>query len=232
MKLTFSTVFSALHVARSTATLISLTHGSVLQLAFLALEIFVDIHDGTLVDVAALDEVDDDGEDDEDTPHEHRPVHADRSDLLGGREEAHGEGENNVQDGDNVDWDGEATHAPSGWWERLSTKALEEDAADGDKVGGEERRNEERDDGVEGRRAANVDKSEDDGDEQGQNDSVERDLGTQAEHLAPDMSAWETVVASEGKGLARGSCQDGNASCDKENDWDASQDGSTSLGTS
>lgn len=111
-----------------------------------------------------MDEEHNDGEDKDDAPDEHRPVHAGGRNLLVDGEEAHDERKGDVQQRDDVARDGEAAETPAGRWERLPTDALKKNAADGDEVRREEGGDEERDDGVEGRGAADVDNGENDGD--------------------------------------------------------------------
>lgn len=138
-----------------------------LQLTLLALNLLVDIHNRTLIHIPALNEEYNGGKDNDDAPHKDRPVHAGGSDLPVDWEETHDERKRDVQQGYNVAWDREAAETPARWWQRLAANALDEDAADGDEVGAEERRDEQRDDGVEGCGAADVDDGQDDRDAQG-----------------------------------------------------------------
>lgn len=100
----------------------------------------------------------------DDAPDKDGPVHGDGCDLLGDWEEAHDEGESNVSEGKHVHRDGEPSHAPPAGWERLAFETLEEDAADGDEVAREERRDEQADNGVEGSGRTDVDEGKKDSD--------------------------------------------------------------------
>jgi len=124
----------------------------------------------------AKDEIVAGGESDHAAIHDDGPVHGRGHDGGGQREEA--EDEEWEQEAQSADVDGHAVFAegPAMGGKGLAAEAFEEDAADGDHVGGQEGDEGEGDDGVKGDGGANVDEGEKDGHDEGDQDGVEGDV--------------------------------------------------------
>lgn len=136
-------------------------------------QFLVDVHNWTLVYLFAVKMVYHGRYPNDDSPDQNGPVHGLRSDGLRCREEGHNEGECDIQKRDDVERNGKFAQRKSAWREWLAPETLEKNTADGDEVAGEERGDEQADDGVESGRGTNVDQSETNGDGEGEKNSVQ-----------------------------------------------------------
>jgi len=195
-------------------------------------QFLVDVNNWASVDMSAVEPIGDSGAPDNDAPNQDRPVHADGSDLLGSREEAHHEGEEDVDERDDVHRNSGTAHAPAAGRERLTAKTLEKNACDGDEVAGEERGDEQADDGVESSGRADIDQSEENGDAQGEKNGVQWNLGTNSDDLAPGARERHAFITCECEGLTGSSGQNGNTGGNQEDDDDQSHGGGSTLGSS
>ena len=126
-----------------------------------------------MVDVSADKGVVDQSENDDAPEHDARPVHRDERDGHGGREEGK-EGRDDEEAGrDDVDGEAELAHGPGAHADVLALDALADHQEDGEEIGQEKAGNGEGDDGVEGRRGADVDQADDGGDAGAEEDGPE-----------------------------------------------------------
>ena len=104
------------------------------------------------------------------------PIHRTRHDGRRKREEGKHEDRSEVAERGGVDDATVTSERPAAVGERLAADTLQEDAADGDHVGGDEGGNGDGCDGLEGDGAADVDEGEKDGDHEGDDDGIQGDV--------------------------------------------------------
>ncbi len=109
-------------------------------------------------------------------PHHRRPIGRARRHGHGVRKAAEHNHESGIQERERVDWQTPLAKAPSGGRQFLFPDALEQDAADGDHVCGEEGEQSEGDDEVKGGGGAEVDEADDAGGDGGEVDGVFGDV--------------------------------------------------------
>lgn len=104
------------------------------------------------------------------------PIESRRDDRRRFREKGQHQHQPEIEDSDRVDRAGVSAHVPARRGQVLAAVTLYADAGNRDNVGGEEAGDTKRGDGVEGDCATNVYEGEENGDEEGEEDAVKRDI--------------------------------------------------------
>lgn len=123
-------------------------------------QFLIDVDHWTSVHFSAVRIVEDGRHTHNDCPDENGPIHGHCSDGLDCREEGHDECECYIKKGYNVERNGKFAKRESAWRQWLAPETLEKNAANGDEIAGEERGDEQADDGVESGSGSNVDQGE------------------------------------------------------------------------
>ena len=134
-------------------------------------------HDRRRVALPTLNSIIDRRENNHAPEHRDTPIHRGGRDGRGQREESKHEQRRQEDQGRDVDRHSRASERPAARGERLPAEAAVDDAADGEDVGGHEGGDGDGVDSVEGHGRAEVDKGDEDGDAQGDQDGVQRDVG-------------------------------------------------------
>jgi len=108
--------------------------------------------------------------------HQNIPVHRNRIRVWHRREESHRKRQRQEHNAEDIERQAPSTKREARWEQGLSAKTFDDDAGDGDDVGGEEGAGAERGHDVEGDGAADVDEGEEYGEDVGENDGIEGDV--------------------------------------------------------
>lgn len=164
----------------------------------------LDIRDRATIHLAALNDVHEQGKDEDTDEQDDAPVEGIQSDGKRVGPEGPEEGEEDIDQADDVDGDAPFAETPARRGDELWVgDAAVENAADGHGVGQHESADLEGDDGVESGGGAEVDEGEEHGDDAAEDNGVGWDVSLRV-HVADPVGEGKAVVTSKGKGLTSG----------------------------
>ena len=129
--------------------------------------------------------------------------------MVDGWEEGEDEGDSEVAEAECVDDDAGFAEGEAAFEKRHARDASPEDTANGDDVRGQQSTDAQRVDLVECVGRADVDKGENAGEDNGENDGVQWDVPALGDGGEPAVE-WDTFISSKGEKLSRGGCHVGH----------------------